>query len=298
MLYTGEHFDTDSQNYYLRARWYDSLSGRFNRMDPFAGSPQDPQSLHKYLYAHCNPINGIDPSGKFTVTEMMVTLGILSLIVGILLPVVHSARERMSDQLKAIEQADAVSFLGPGLQQQMQRDMTETTDPDALGMNVAFWHELGGMNKSVTYQRHFAEKKLLDAVDTSFHAIQYSALAAGIIVPIGNSMSATKIVWSKPHGSAAHWQTITDNVTRRSVAGHSQKIYTNRALSTITGHRTKSLMRPDWAEVSLSGKIRVYEVVSPNQRYKDFIEKGNQYKRVLGEMLEEYKIINIGEHVP
>ena len=64
LLYAGEHFDTDSQNYYLRARWYDSLSGRFNRMDPFAGSPQDPQSLHKYLYVHNNPVNGIDPSGR------------------------------------------------------------------------------------------------------------------------------------------------------------------------------------------------------------------------------------------
>jgi RHS repeat-associated protein len=64
MLYAGEHFDTDSQNYYLRARWYDSLSGRFNRIDPFAGNNKDPQSLHKYLYAHCNPINRIDPAGE------------------------------------------------------------------------------------------------------------------------------------------------------------------------------------------------------------------------------------------
>ena len=66
LLYAGDHFDTDSQSYYLRARWYDSLSGRFNRMDPFPGNNQDPQSLHKYLYAHCNPINGADPTGMFT----------------------------------------------------------------------------------------------------------------------------------------------------------------------------------------------------------------------------------------
>jgi RHS repeat-associated protein len=63
LLYAGEHFDTDMQNYYLRARWYDSLSGRFNRMDPYAGNTQDPQSLHKYLYCHANPVNGLDPSG-------------------------------------------------------------------------------------------------------------------------------------------------------------------------------------------------------------------------------------------
>jgi len=70
LLYAGEHFDTDSQNYYLRARWYDSLSGRFNRMDPFTGSPQDPQSLHKYLYCHANPVMNIDPSGMFSLREM------------------------------------------------------------------------------------------------------------------------------------------------------------------------------------------------------------------------------------
>ena len=71
LLYAGEHFDTDSQNYYLRARWYDSLSGRFNRMDPFAGNKQDPQSLHKYLYCHANPVNNIDPSGLFSFGEML-----------------------------------------------------------------------------------------------------------------------------------------------------------------------------------------------------------------------------------
>ena len=85
MLYAGEHFDTDSQNYYLRARWYDSLSGRFNRMDPFPGNNQDPQSLHKYLYCHANPINGIDLSGLFgTFTSTLVSITIMSLIPGII----------------------------------------------------------------------------------------------------------------------------------------------------------------------------------------------------------------------
>ena len=68
MLYTGEMYDSSAAMYYLRARYYDPLNGRFNRMDPFAGNNRDPQSLHKYLYAHCNPINGIDPSGEFFVS--------------------------------------------------------------------------------------------------------------------------------------------------------------------------------------------------------------------------------------
>jgi DNase/tRNase domain of colicin-like bacteriocin len=32
-------------------------------MDPFAGVERFPQSLHKYLYVHGDPINGTDPSG-------------------------------------------------------------------------------------------------------------------------------------------------------------------------------------------------------------------------------------------
>jgi len=65
LLYAGEQFDTDLQQYYLRARFYDPLNGRFNRTDPFTGNTQDPQSLHEYNYTHCNPVNGVDPSGNF-----------------------------------------------------------------------------------------------------------------------------------------------------------------------------------------------------------------------------------------
>ncbi len=61
--YSGEHFDSAAQQQYLRARFYSPTTGRFNRLDPFAGNMQDPQSLHKYAYVHGDPIQGIDPSG-------------------------------------------------------------------------------------------------------------------------------------------------------------------------------------------------------------------------------------------
>jgi hypothetical protein len=50
---------------YLRARYYNPASGTFNRLDPFFGNMRDPQSLHKYLYVHGDPIQGIDPTGRF-----------------------------------------------------------------------------------------------------------------------------------------------------------------------------------------------------------------------------------------
>jgi RHS repeat-associated protein len=77
LLYTGEMYDGSASMYYLRARWYDQQTGRFNRMDPFAGNTEDPQSLHKYLYCHANPVNGIDSSGlagDFSLSGLMANI--------------------------------------------------------------------------------------------------------------------------------------------------------------------------------------------------------------------------------
>ena len=63
-LYCGEQFDSELGFYYLRApRYLNPGTGRFTTMDSFEGHNDDPLSLHKYLYAHANPVNGTDPTG-------------------------------------------------------------------------------------------------------------------------------------------------------------------------------------------------------------------------------------------
>jgi len=84
MLYAGEQWDNSAQSYYLRARYYDPLNGRFNRVDPYSGNTQDPQSLHKYLYAHANPVNGIDPSGMYSFGEMLCVAAIVGCLSAII----------------------------------------------------------------------------------------------------------------------------------------------------------------------------------------------------------------------
>jgi len=79
MLYAGEQFDTSLQMYYNRARYYDQNIGRFNRMDPYAGNKQDPQSLHKYLYCHANPVNNIDPSGNSIIISTAISIFCISI---------------------------------------------------------------------------------------------------------------------------------------------------------------------------------------------------------------------------
>ena len=64
-LYTGEFFDANIGFYYLHARYMNPALGRFVTQDSFDGFHNDPYSLHKYLYAHANPVNHIDPSGYF-----------------------------------------------------------------------------------------------------------------------------------------------------------------------------------------------------------------------------------------
>jgi RHS repeat-associated protein len=63
--YAGEQFDATLGDYYLRQRFYDTSSGRFGRMDTYQGSIGNPSSLHKYLYAHSNPLKYTDPTGYF-----------------------------------------------------------------------------------------------------------------------------------------------------------------------------------------------------------------------------------------
>ncbi|MDR0610387.1 MAG: hypothetical protein LBG58_09780 [Planctomycetaceae bacterium] len=74
-LYSGEQFDSKIGQQYLRARYYDPVTGIFNRLDPFFGNQYDPLSLHNYLYAHLDPINGIDPTGKWTVMGCVSAIG-------------------------------------------------------------------------------------------------------------------------------------------------------------------------------------------------------------------------------
>ena len=76
ILYVGQMFDTGTCWYNNINRWYDARTGRFNRVDPFFGFVQDPQSLHKYLYVHADPVNFVDPSGLWSVRVALGSIGI------------------------------------------------------------------------------------------------------------------------------------------------------------------------------------------------------------------------------
>jgi RHS repeat-associated protein len=63
-MYRGEQYDSDLGLYYLRARYYNPLTGRFMSKDPEHGFAKLTATLHKYLYANGDPVNEIDPRGR------------------------------------------------------------------------------------------------------------------------------------------------------------------------------------------------------------------------------------------
>ena len=71
-LYTGEQYNEATGLYYLRARYMNPETGTFISMDSYAGSLDNPASLHKYLYANANPVMYTDPTGYFSLAESSV----------------------------------------------------------------------------------------------------------------------------------------------------------------------------------------------------------------------------------
>jgi len=83
-LYRGEQYDSDLNLYYLRARYFNPLSGRFLTRDPQEGRIKVPGSLHKYLYSVGDPINLFDPTGRAPLSEQ-------GLLMQIVKPVAYAA---------------------------------------------------------------------------------------------------------------------------------------------------------------------------------------------------------------
>ena len=79
-LYTGEQYNEATGIYYLRARYMNPETGTFISMDSYAGSLDNPVSLHKYLYANANPVMYTDPTGYFSLAESSVVQGMKSVL--------------------------------------------------------------------------------------------------------------------------------------------------------------------------------------------------------------------------
>lgn len=79
-LYTGEQYNESTGLYYLRARYMSPETGTFISMASYAGSLDNPVSLHKYLYANANPVMYTDPTGYSPIQESAIVQGMKSIL--------------------------------------------------------------------------------------------------------------------------------------------------------------------------------------------------------------------------
>jgi RHS repeat-associated protein len=77
--YRSEQLDPNTGFYNQRARWYDAAVGRFESLDTWTGGAFDPASLHKYLYGNGNPIGHLDPTGRFSLSDVTAAINNLVL---------------------------------------------------------------------------------------------------------------------------------------------------------------------------------------------------------------------------
>jgi len=107
-LYAGEQFDSNLNNYYLRARYYDQSIGRLTSMDTFLGFEKDPVTLHKYLYGNSDPINNIDPSGHISLSSIGAALNISARLVTTSVRVVGTSALRFAKSASNLGKASFI----------------------------------------------------------------------------------------------------------------------------------------------------------------------------------------------
>ena len=93
--YTGEQYDANAGFYYLRARYYSPMVGRFMTRDTYTGQVNDPYTLHRYLYTKSNVIDRYDPSGAMSI-NILTAVAIGAVIINIGATVYNGVRKELS----------------------------------------------------------------------------------------------------------------------------------------------------------------------------------------------------------
>ena len=81
--YRSYYYDTETDMYYLKTRYYDPEIGRFITIDDVSYlAPDTINGLNLYAYCGNNPIMRVDPTGQFFVTFLLLSIGIGAVIGG------------------------------------------------------------------------------------------------------------------------------------------------------------------------------------------------------------------------
>ncbi|MDF2804273.1 MAG: hypothetical protein K0S61_4178 [Anaerocolumna sp.] len=122
LKYAGEIYDYEMGLYYLRARYYDPVLGRFINEDTVEGQVNNPLSMNLYTYCHNNPLLYSDPTGNTlrdffaglaNALDENITFGALIWVLGKMIKVNPSYQyENTVDYYAGIVTGDVPSMIG------------------------------------------------------------------------------------------------------------------------------------------------------------------------------------------
>ena len=76
--YRGYYYDVETGLYFLKSRYYDPEVGRFLNMDSIIFADNcETNGINLYAYCLNNPVNYIDPFGKFVILSTTAAIGLL-----------------------------------------------------------------------------------------------------------------------------------------------------------------------------------------------------------------------------
>lgn len=104
----GAWLEANTGFYHMRARDYDSESGRFLERDPWEGNAKAPETLHAYALANSNPYLYSDPSGESTIIEVNIANSMQAGLQGLRTTAIAKGRRKVFETIGNIVKDEVV----------------------------------------------------------------------------------------------------------------------------------------------------------------------------------------------
>ncbi|MEZ5552746.1 MAG: FG-GAP-like repeat-containing protein [Pseudomonadales bacterium] len=188
--FAGQRLDPDTGLYYMRERYYDPEVARFISRDPAQGDPFMPMTLHPYQYAFNNPVNAIDPTGRFGMISISISISISATLATLAYNTILKPAKEVYDEINEI----AINI--PNLR------LNESSTREALGFNAASV-EAALDAEDITQVVNLGG----GAVEKAYGVVYKMSTTAGKVVSlIHANNSATWMKWLPEHdGKPAHY---------------------------------------------------------------------------------------------